>query len=61
MTSMILYEMIHRKKWIPRHLGLRISDLELRNERRDPDKIIYKFCGSLRMVSWELIYIFKFI
>ena len=51
MTSMILYEMIHRKKWILRHLRLRISDLELRNERRDPDKAIYKFCGSLRMVS----------
>ena len=61
MLSMILYEMIHRKKWISRHLGLRISDLELRNERRDPDKAIYKFCDSLRIISWEFIFIFKFI
>ena len=30
---MFFYEVIHIKKWIPRHLGFRISDLELRNEK----------------------------
>ena len=55
MVSMILYEVIHRKKWVPRHLGLRISDLELRTERRDLDKAICKFCDSLRTVSWEFL------
>ena len=60
MVSMI-FERIHRKKWISRHLGLRVSDLQLRNERRDPNKIICKFYDSLRMIFWELTCIFKYI
>ena len=40
MISMILYEEIHKKKWMPKHLVLRVSDLELKNERGDFDKVI---------------------